>query len=73
MINLTDRELLQLQFCMNQTKKMMCHPSEYESHESITQKVEDEMQLRRETTGAFTKEGVMRQLEQIIKKMERND
>ena len=73
MINFTDRELLQLQFCMNQTKKMMCHPSEYESHESIAQKVEDEMQLRRETTGAFTKEGVMRQLEQIIKKMERND
>ena len=73
MINFTDRELLQLQFCMDQTKKMMCHPSEYESHASITQKVEDEMQIRRETTGAFTKEGVMRQLEQIIKQMERND
>ena len=73
MIKFTDRELLQLQFCMNQTKKMMCHPSEYESHASITQKVEDEMQIRRETTGAFTKEGVMRQLEQIIKQMERND
>ena len=53
MINFTDRELLQLQFCMNQTKKMMCHPSEYESHASITQKVEDEMQLRRETTGVY--------------------
>ena len=73
MINFTDRELLQLQFCMNETKKMMCHPSEYESHASITQTVEDEMQIRRETTGAFTKEGVMRQLEQIIKQMERND
>ena len=73
MINFTDRELLQLQFCMNQTKKMMCHPSEYESHASITQKVEDEMQIRRETTGAFTKEGVMRQLAQMIKQMERND
>ena len=73
MINFTDRELLQLQFCMNQTKKMMSHPSEYESHASITQKVEDEMQIRRETTGAFTKEGVMRQLEQMIKQMERND
>ena len=73
MIIFSDRELLQLEFCMNQTKKMMCHPSEYESHASITQKVEDEMQIRRETTGAFTKEGVMRQLEQIIKQMERND
>ena len=73
MINFTDRELLQLQFCMSETKKLMMHPSEHESHASITQKVEDEMQLRRETTGSFTKEGVMRQLEQIIKKMERND
>ena len=73
MINFTDRELLQLQFCMSETKKLMMHPSEHESHASITQKVEDEMQLRRETTGSFTKEGVMRKLEQIIKKMERND
>ena len=73
MFYLDDMELFQLQFCMNQTKKMMCHPSEHESHASITQKVEDEMQIRRETTGAFTKEGVMRQLEQIIKQMERND
>ena len=73
MINFTDRELLQLEFCMNETKKMMCHPSEYESHASIAQKVKDEMQLRTEKTGAFTKEGVMRQLEQLIKQMEKND
>mgnify|MGYP001207535264 CR=1 FL=1 len=73
MINFTDRELLQLQFCMNETKKMMCHPSEYESHAAITSKVKDEMQLRTEKRKAFTKEGVMQQLEQLIKQIEKND
>ena len=73
MINFTDRELLQLQFCMNETKKMMCHPSEHESHASITQKVNDEMQLRTDERKAFTKEGVMQQLEQLIKQIEKND
>ena len=73
MINFTDRELLQLQFCMNETKKMMCHPSEHESHASITQKVKDEMQLRTDERKAFTKEGVMQQLEQLIKQIEKND
>ena len=73
MINFTDRELLQLQFCMNETKKMMCHPSEHESHASITEKVKDEMQLRTEKTGAFTSKGVMQQLEQLINQIEKND
>ena len=38
MINFTDIELLQLQFCMKETKKMMCHPSEHMRHASITKK-----------------------------------
>ena len=73
MINFTDRELLQLQFCMNETKKLMMHPSEHESHASITEKVKDEMQLRTEKTGAFTSKGVIQQLEQLIKQIEKND
>ena len=48
MINFTDIELLQLQFCMKETKKMMCHPSEHMRHASITKKVEDEMEKRKE-------------------------
>ena len=63
MINFDDMELLQLQFCMSQTKKMMSSPGEYRRHESITQKVEEEMQRRTEETGAYTREGVLRQLQ----------
>ena len=66
MINFTDIELLQLQFCMKETKKMMCHPSEHMRHASITKKIEDEMEKRKEETGAYTKEGILRQLQQQI-------
>ena len=31
------------------------------------------MQLRTEKTGAFTSKGVMQQLEQLIKQIEKND
>ena len=73
MINFTDRELLQLQFCMSETKKLMMHPSEHESHASITEKVKDEMQHRTEERKAFTREGVMQQLDQLIKQIKKND
>ena len=35
-------------------------------HASITKKVEDEMEKRKEKTGAYTKEGILRQLQQQI-------
>ncbi len=72
MINFTDRELLHLQFCMSETKKLMMHPSEHESHASITEKVKDELLHRTEKTGAYTSIGVMQQLEQLIKQIEKN-
>ena len=62
-----DAELMQLQFCMSETKKMMSMGGEIRRHASITQKIEDEMQRRKEATGAYTPEGVMRQLEEEIK------
>ena len=65
-----DIELIQLQFCMSQTKKMMMHPSEHRRHASITQKIEDEMERRKNATGAYTREGVLRQLEEEIKRYE---
>ena len=46
MIEFDDIELLQLQFCMKETKKMMAHPSEHMRHASITEKVEIEMKKR---------------------------
>ena len=68
-MNFDDMELMQLQFCMQQTKDMMCHPSEYMRHASITQKIEDEMKLRKEKTGAYTREGVLRDLQKQISKL----
>ena len=73
MIEFDDIELMQLQFCMSETKKMMMHPSEHRRHASITQKIEDEMERRKPATGAYTREGVLRQLDQLIKQMENND
>lgn len=73
MIEFDDMELMQLQFCMQQTKKMMMHPSEHRRHSSITQKVEEEMERRKQATGAYTIEGVLRQLEQQINGTEQWD
>ena len=64
-----DMELMQLQFCMSQTKKMMSMGGEIRRHASITQKIEEEMQRRKEATGAYTPEGVMRQLDKQIKSL----
>ena len=58
-----DAELMQLQFCMSETKKMMSMGGEIRRHASITQKIEDEMERRKQATGAYTREGVLRQLE----------
>ena len=68
-----DAELMQLQFCMSETKKMMSMGGEIRRHASITQKIEDEMERRKQATGAYTREGVLRQLDQLIKQMENND
>ena len=64
-----DMELMQLQFCMSQTKKMMSMGGEIRRHASITQKIEEEMERRKSATGAYTREGVLRQLEENIKRM----
>ena len=70
MIQFDDMELMQLQFCMSQTKKMMSMGGEIRRHASITQKIEEEMERRKSATGAYTTEGVLRQLEEQIDKLE---
>ena len=52
---------------MSQTKKMMAHPSEHMRHASITKKVEAEMNRRREESGTYTREKILRDLEAQIK------
>ena len=69
MLEFDDIELMQLQFCMSETKKMMMHPSEHRRHASITKKIEDEMERRKNATGAYTLDGVLRQLQQQIDEM----
>ena len=73
MLEFDDIELMQLQFCMSETKKMMMHPSEHRRHASITQKIEEEMERRKNATGAYTREGILRQLDEQLRGTEQWD
>jgi len=64
-------ELMQLQFCMEQTKKQMSMGGEIRRHASITQKIEKEIERRKQETGAYTKEGLLRRLEEEMERLER--
>jgi len=64
-----DMELMQLQFCMQLTKKNMSMGGEIRRHASITQKIEEEMERRKQATGAYTRESLLRQLDEEIKRL----
>jgi len=66
MLELDDMELFQLQFCMQQTKSQMSMGGEIRRHASITEKIEAEMERRKNATGAYTPEGVLRDLQRQI-------
>jgi len=66
-----DMELMQLQFCMEQTKKQMSMGGEIRRHVSITQKIEKEMERRKQETGAYTKEDLLRRLEEEMERLEK--
>ena len=66
MIDFDDMELMQLQFCMQQTQKQMSMGGEIRRHASITKKIEEEMQRRKETKGSYTPENVKKQIEQEL-------
>jgi hypothetical protein len=69
-IEFDDMELMQLKFCMDQTKNQMSMGGEIRRHASITEKVETEMNRRREENNTYTTKGILRQLSEQIKKME---
>ena len=71
MIEFDDMELMQLEFCMSQTEKMMSMGGEIRRHASITEKVKAEMNRRREENGTYTREKILRDLEAQIKSMEK--
>jgi len=62
-----DIELMQLQFCMSQTKKMMSMGGEIRRHASITKKIEEEMERRKNDNGSYTTEKLLRDLDDQIK------
>ncbi len=66
MLEFDDMELFQLQFCMKQTQNQMSMGGEIRRHASITKKIEEEMQRRKETKGSYTSENVKKQLEQEL-------
>jgi len=66
-----DMELMQLQFCMQQTKNQMSMGGEIRRHASITQKIEKEMERRKQETDAYTKEGLLRRLEEEMERLEK--
>ena len=66
MLELDDMELFQLQFCMQQTKSQMSMGGEIRRHASITEKIEAKMERRKNATGAYTPEGVLRDLQRQI-------
>tara|TARA_B100000282_G_scaffold288658_1_gene257553 strand:+ start:195 stop:416 length:222 start_codon:yes stop_codon:yes gene_type:complete len=70
MIEFDDMELMQLKFCMDQTKNQMSMGGEIRRHASITEKVEAEMNRRRDENDTYTTKGILRQLSEQIKKME---
>ena len=67
MLEFDDMELMQLQFCLSQTKDQMSMGGEIRRHASITNKVEDEMRHRKETKGSYTPEHVRLQLEEELR------
>ena len=69
MIDFDDMELMQLQFCMKQTKGQMSMGGEIRRHASITKKIEDEMQRRKETNGSYTPEHVRLKLEEELREL----
>jgi|TARA_B100000085_G_scaffold242039_1_gene233202 hypothetical protein len=69
MLEFDDMELMQLQFCMQQTEKQMSMGGEIRRHASITKKIEEEMQHRKETKGSYTPENVRLQLEEELREL----
>jgi hypothetical protein len=62
-----DIELMQLQFCMSQTKKMMSMGGEIRRHASITKKIEEEMERRKNDNGSYTTEKILKDLDDQLK------
>jgi len=68
MLDFDDMELMQLQFCMKQTQKNMSMGGEIRRYNSIMEKIGTEMEKRKNETGAYTTEGILRKLDEQIER-----
>ena len=68
MLDFDDMELMQLQFCMKQTQKNMSMGGEIRRYNSIMEKIRVEMERRKNETGAYTTEGILRKLDEQIER-----
>lgn len=67
MIEFDDMELFQLSFYMSAMKDKMSMGGEIRRHESISKKIRNEMNRRKETKGSYTPEHVRLQLEEELR------
>jgi hypothetical protein len=70
MLEFDDMELFQLSYCMSTMGDKMMMGGEIRRHASIMSKIKEEMDRRKNATGAYTLEGVKRQLDEDIKRYE---
>ena len=70
MLDFDDMELFQLSYCMSTMGDKMMMGGEIRRHASIMSKIKEEMDRRKNATGAYTLEGVKRQLDEDIKRYE---
>ena len=70
MLEFDDMELFQLSYCMSTMGDKMMMGGEIRRHASIVSKIKEEMDRRKNATGAYTLEGVKGQLDEDIKRYE---
>jgi hypothetical protein len=73
MLELDDMELFQLSYCMSTMGDKMMMGGEIRRHASIMSKIKEEMDRRKNATGAYTREGILRQLDEQLRGTEQWD
>ena len=68
-----DMELMQLEFCMKQTEDKMMMGGEIRRHESITQKIKEEMEDRKNKNKSYTTKGLLAQLDAEIERRTKSE
>ena len=73
MLEFDDMELFQLSYCMSTMGDKMMMGGEIRRHASIMSKIKEEMDRRKNATGAYTLEGIKRKLDEQLNGTEQWD